>query len=153
MKSKVKCLLRVSIYVLSVVFLSSCASAFMKGGALVSSGYQPKKVLITYKAEGTLPPNVVYQLVDTERGEAIFEKSPDGSGVLFLLRWKSDEGDHFGGWVATSHGYEFLVPFDRKKNAKKYFYYAGTYSYEKLGETGRLVPIVKLDPVATLIPQ
>ena len=36
---------------------------------------------------------------------------------------------------------------------KKYFYYAGTYRYEQMGGTGRLVPFTKIDPVATLIPQ
>jgi len=140
-------------YLLLLILLSGCASAFMKGGALVPAGYQPQKVLVNYRAEGTIPPNVVYQLVDTERGEAMYEKSPDGSGVLFLLRWKDDKGDHFGGWVATSHGYEFVVPSDRTKDAKKYFYYKGTYTYERMGETGRLVPLSPSDPVATLIPE
>ena len=153
MKSTISAITKTVVFGFLALYVSGCASAFMKGGQLVGAGYQPQKLLITYKAEGTVPPGVVYQLVETERGEAIFEKSPDGSGTLFLLRWKDDAGDHFGGWVATSHGYEFVVPFDRKQNAKKYFYYAGTYRYEKFGEGGRLVPMAKTDPVATLIPQ
>lgn len=137
----------------AVLLLSGCASAFMKGGALVDRGYQPNKVLVTYRAEGTVPQDVVYQLVETEWGPGIYEKSPDGSGAIFLLHWQDGQGDHFGGWVATSSGYEFVVPLDRTRNAKKYFYVAGTFRYEKTGDkTGKLVPESPVDPVATLIP-
>ncbi len=133
--------------------LVACASAFMKGGKLVGAGYQPLEVIVTYKAVGTVPPNVIYQLVDTERGEALFEKSPDGSGTLFLLRWEDRDGDHFGGWVAKSHGYEFVIPKDRRQNAQKFFYPVGTYRYERFGDRGRLVSNYPATPVATLIPQ
>ena len=119
MSGKKPQLLTIAILGLFVVILFGCASAFMKGGTLVSAGYNPQKVLVTYKAEGTVPPNVVYQLVDTEWGEAIFEKSTDGSGALFVLHWEDEEGEHFGGWVARSSGYEFVVPFDRTKSVKK----------------------------------
>jgi hypothetical protein len=136
-----------------IVILLGCASSFMKGGTLVPAKYTPRKVLVMYKAEGIVPPNVVYQLVDTEWGEAMFEKSPDGSGAVFLLRWEDEKGVHFGGWVAKSNGYEFVVPLDRTKNVKKYVYPAGTFRYEKVGTNGRLVPTMKIDPVATLIPQ
>ena len=146
-------LLRIVILGLFVAFCLGCASAFMKGGKLMSAGYIPQNVIVSYKAEGTVPPGVVYQLVNTEWGEAMFEKSPDGSGALFLTRWQDIEGDHFGGWVATSHGYEFVVPLNRTQNAKKYVYVHGTYRYEETGGGGRLVPTVKVDPVATLIPQ
>jgi hypothetical protein len=80
-----------------------------------------------------VPPNVVYQLVNTEWGEAMFEKSPDGSGALFLMRWQDDDGEHFGAWVATSNGYEFVVPLDRTKSVKKYVYSPGTFRHEKNG--------------------
>lgn len=135
------------------ISLAACASAFMKGGALVGAGYQPLKILVRYRAEGTVPPNVTYQLVESERGETIFERSADGSGTLFLLRWQDAEGDHFGGWVAKSHGYEFVIPRDRRQNGKKFFYPVGTYRYEKTATGGRLVSTSPATPVATLIPQ
>ncbi len=97
-----------------------CASMFMKGGTLAPAGYQPQKVLVTYQAEGTVPPNAEYLLVQTEKGETMFERSADGSGTLFETRWSDDQGDHFAGWVATSHGYEFIVPKDRKLPAKRF---------------------------------
>jgi hypothetical protein len=153
MTKRAQRIIRVVAYSCLTLLLGACASAFMKGGALVGAGYQPLEVIVTYKAEGTVPPNVVYQLVDTERGEALFEKSLDGSGTLFLLRWEDKDGDHFGGWVARSHGYEFVIPKDRRQNAKKFFYPVGTYRYEKLAEGGRIVSNYPASPVATLIPQ
>lgn len=148
-----KKIMRVLFLGVLAVGLTACASAFMKGGALVGAGYQPLKVLVRYRAEGTVPPNVTYQLVESERGETIFERSADGSGTLFLLRWQDADGDHFGGWVAKSHGYEFVIPKDRRQNGTKFFYPAGTYRYEKSASGGRLVSSSPATPVATLIPQ
>ena len=147
---------RRTIIVLSVilVFIAfGCASAFMKGGSLVKAGYQAKKVIVSYRAEGIVPPEVKYLLVDTENGEAMFEKSKDGSGTLFLTRWHDAQGDHFAGWVATSHGYEFIVPVDRKKEAKKFVYPKGTYTLKEIGGQFRPVPTNPVEPVARLIPE
>ncbi len=145
--------LKMAILVSLVIIMFGCASAFMKGGTLVSAGYIPNNVLVDYRAEGILPPNVSYQLINTEWGEAMFERSPDGSGAVFLLRWEDDEGVHFGGWVAKSSGYEFVVPVDRTQNVKKYVYPVGTFRYEKTGGTGKIVPTMDVAPVATLIPK
>jgi hypothetical protein len=92
-------------------------------------------------------------LVKTDKGEAIFERSPDGSGALFETYWTDSEGDHFAGWVATSHGYEFVVPKDRKKPAKKYVYPSGYYELKEKDGITRPVPNTSIDPVATLIPK
>lgn len=124
---------------------------FMKGGDLAPRGYKPQKVLVTYKAEGTVPQGVEYQLIETDRGQAVFERSPDGSGALFLTRWHDERGDHFAGWVATSHGYEFVRLGDGK--VEKYVYPKGYYSVKEIGGIARPVPVVKVDPVATLIPK
>lgn len=127
---------------------------FMKGGELVSSGYKAKKVLVTYRGEGILPPGVQYSLVQIENGEAVFEESEDGSGTLFKIHWADDRGDHFAGWVATSHSYEYVIPADRTKKAFKYVYPAGTYGIEEINGIAR--PVAndpKAEPVATLIPK
>ena len=140
--------------VLSVVFLvAGCASAFMKGGSLVKEGYKPKRVVVAYKAVGTVPPNVEYQLVETDKGMAMYERSNDGSGTLFETHWKDAQGDHYAGWVATSHGFEFVIPVDRKKEAKRYVYPKGYYSLKTINDIERPVPVVALDPVAKLIPK
>jgi len=134
-------------------FILGCASAFMKGGSLVKAGYQTKKVIVSYRAEGVVPQGVKYLLIETETGQAIFEKSPDGSGALFQTRWRDDKGDHFAGWVATSHGYEFIVPVDRAKEAKKFVYPAKTYTIKEIGGILRPVPLNPTEPVARLIPE
>ncbi len=151
-----KTLMQIRNLFIFIVFLLlvmvGCASWFMNGGALVDEDYYPN-VIVNYDAEGTVPAGVNYLLVRTENGEAVFERSLDGSGVLFQTHWEDNDGDHFAGWVSKSHGYEFVVPKDRTQPAKKYIYPAGYYSLlEKDGIT-RPVPVVEIDPVATLIPQ
>jgi hypothetical protein len=130
-----------------------CASAFMKGGSLVGAGYQPPKVLVSYRTEGTAPAGVKYLLVRTETGEAIFEKSPDGSGALMQTYWRDDKGDHYAGWVVRRHGYEFVVPLDRTKEASRYVYPGGTYELKQIGGVWRPVPVVPIGPVTRLIPE
>jgi len=132
---------------------AGCASMFMKGGALAPAGYQPQKVVVAYTADGAVPANVNYQLVLTEKGEAMFERSPDGSGALFETRWTDEKGDHFAGWVATSHAYEFVVPKDRAKPAKRYVYPKGSYTVQSVGGQERPTPTMAMDPVATLTPR
>jgi hypothetical protein len=140
-------------WLVGMMFLFGCASMFMKGGDLVEKGYTPQKVLITYKAEGAVPQGVEYMLIETEKGQAIFERSPDGSGALFLTRWQDEKGDHFAGWVATSHGYEFVIPKDRTGKGEKYVYPAGYYQIKEIGGIQRPVPVVKIDPAAVLVPK
>jgi len=143
----------VGLAVLALALSTACASMFMKGGSLAPAGYQPQKVLVTYRAEGTVPQGISYLLIQTEKGEAMFERSADGSGALFETSWKDDKGDHFAGWVATSHAYEFVVPKDRKKAAKRFVYPAGFYTLQSFGDQERPVPVTSVDPVATLVPK
>ena len=141
------------IWIFGLALLFGCASMFMKGGDLAPRGYKPQKVLATYKAEGTVPQGVEYQLVETGKGQAIFERSPDGSGALFLTRWQDDKGDHYAGWVAKSHGYEFVMARDGTGKGEKYVYPAGYYTVKQVEGISRPVPVVKVDPVATLTPK
>jgi hypothetical protein len=144
---------KVLVFFVILFFILGCASAFMKGGSLVKAGYQTKKVIVSYRAEGIVPQGVKYLLIETETGQAIFEKSPDGSGALFQTRWRDDKGDHFAGWVATSHGYEFIVPVDRTKEAKRFVYPAKTYTIKEIDGIARPVPLSPIEPVARLIPE
>ena len=139
--------------VVAVLLVSGCYSSPLKGGRVVFAGYKPPKVLVSYQTEGTVPSTAKYLLVEGERGEAILERDPDGSGTLFENRWSDAEGDHFSGWIASSHGYEFVVPADRTKPARKYVYPGGSYRIRSTNGIDRPVPEVKPDPVATLIPE
>ncbi len=136
-----------------LLFILGCAPTLMKGGSLVKAGYQAKEVIVSYRAEGIVPPGVKYLLIETGSGQAIFEKTADGSGALFETRWRDDKGDHFAAWVATSHGYEFIVPVDRTKEAKKFVYPAETYAIKEIGGISRPVPLNPVEPAARLIPE
>jgi len=127
----------------------------MKGGALAPKNYKPVKELVAYRTEGTVPAGVQYFLVETDEGPAIFERSDaDGSGALFLNHWKDDQGVHFAGWVAKSHGYEFVISTDKSKEGKKYVYPARTYKIEKINGVERPVPNdPNVEPVARLYPK
>src|SRR4030042_4331876 len=86
-----------------LLFISGCLSYFSPhGGAWVHTKYQPKKILISYEAEGVFPAGVRYFLVQTESGEAIFEQEETGdqrgSGCLFQTHWRDNQGDIFCAW-------------------------------------------------------
>ena len=136
----------------TILLLTACASMFMQGGSLAPAGYNAN-IVVNYDAKGTVPPGITYHLIKADKGEAIFERSPDGSGALFETHWSDNDGDHFAGWVATSHGYEFVIPKDRKKPAKKYVYPAGNYDLKEKDGITRPVPNTPIDPVATLTPK
>ncbi|MCK5310635.1 MAG: hypothetical protein KAJ62_00900 [Desulfobacteraceae bacterium] len=150
-QKKIKTLLTIAI---AGFLLSGCASSFIKGGAMVPRGYEIQKIVVSYRAVGIVPERTDYLLIETDNGEAMFEKSEDGSGVLFLTRWSDDKGDHFAGWVATSHGYEFVIPKDRTKEGQKYFYMKGTFLVKDIDGLRRPVPNnPDTEPVARLIPK
>ena len=138
--------------VMGFMFLGGCASMFMGGGRLVSRNSKPREVVVNYRAEGAVPPNVTYQLVQTEKGLAMFERSADGSGALLETRWTDEAGDHFAGWVRTSHAYEFVVPAERTKPVKGFVYAKGYYTFQNIDGVNRPVPTVKIGPVRTLHP-
>ena len=151
MKTQKKLL--VSILVLTVIGLitTSCGSILVEGGKLVKKGKTPTNVLVKYRAEGTVPDNIEYELVRTEKGDAIFEKSPDGSGTLFFKHWSDEAGDHFS--VIVFDAYEFVVPADRSQPAEKYVYPDGTFSFKFRDGVKTPVPNNKdVEPVAKLIP-
>ena len=138
--------------ILLLTITTGCASWFMNGGVMVDKDYVPE-IIIKYKAEGVVPSGVDYLLVRTENGESIFERSLDGSGVLFQAHWEDEEGDHYAGWVSKSHGYEFIVPKDKKNQpTKKFVYPAGYYNVTEIDGVMRPVPLYEIEPVAVLIP-
>ena len=138
--------------------LAGCASMFLGGGSIVSDDYKMPKVVVAYRAEGTVPARVEYFLVESEEGLAMFERSEDGSGTLHQTRWTDEQGDHFAAWVkggsAHGHGYEFIVPLEKSKNAKRFVYPAGTYTVKTIDGIRRPVPRnPDTQPVAVLIPK
>jgi hypothetical protein len=141
------------IILFTIAFTTGCASMFIGGGSLVTNGYRPLKIIAQYRVEGAVPPNVEYLLIETEKGKAIFEKSPDGSGTLFQTYWNDKDGDHYSAWVKSRHGYEYIMPTGKTGPVKKYLYPAGFYSVQTIGGVARPVPSTQIDPVATLYPK
>ena len=98
---------------------------FIEGGELVNSGYQPDEILLKYSVVGIAPEGVEYWLVRNENGIGIFERSSDGSGVIFQNQWRDEKGTHYVGWVKGSHAWEFIVPENINEHAVRYVYPAG----------------------------
>lgn len=150
----------VSVAAMSVLMLCSggCASMVFHGGTFISNSSQAGEVLVEYKAEGIVPAGVTYALVQTEKGPAILERSDNGSGALVQNHWVDSAGDHFAAWVyaygATEgcHGFEFVVPTDRSRNALRYVYPQGSYVVQKVDGVDRPIPLSPAKPVTTLIP-
>ena len=159
-----------------MLFLSGCAatmSTFAEGGIVVPKDYDIQKEIVAYRAYGNVPADVQFFLVDTSEGLAIFERSVDGSGFLYQAHWQDDQGDHFASWVIPLPGfstiverpvkslsgccgtaYEFVVPFDRSKEAKMYRYPKQTYTIKKIDWVKRPIPKdPETKPVGRLLPK
>ena len=149
-------------------FFSGCASlkvqnAFLQGGTVVPENYNVQKVIVSYRAEGTVSERIKYFLIETDGVLSIFERSEDGSGSLLQTRWQDDQGDHFAAWVSppfiskrlqSGPAYEFVVPFDRSKEAKRFVYQKGKFTIQMINGITRPVPKdPEIQPVATLIPK
>lgn len=146
--------LKILITLLIFSILAGCASMFINGGTLVSEGYKIENVMVAYRTEGIVPERIQYFLVEIDEQQAIFERSEDGSGVLFETHWKDSQGDHFSGWVYKRHGYEFIIPTDRLKEGKKYVYPVNTYRIKTINGIERPVPNDKtVKAIARLIPK
>lgn len=142
-----------------LVGMAGCASMAIHGGSIVSQNDNYiKEFVVTYRAEGAIPPGQTYHLVRSENGLAVFEQGVDGSGVLFENQWTDSDNDHFSAWVylpgggPNQHGYEFVVPKDRSKNAIRYVYPGGTYVVKEIDGVKRPVPASPVEPVTKLIP-
>jgi hypothetical protein len=152
-------------YSILLFLLLGCAAAFFHGGTEVPENYKVPKVIVSYRAEGDVPERVNYFLIRTDDDVTMFERHEDGSGSLFQIHWQVDHCDHFAAWVSPPIGivssrglggpaWEFVVPFDRSKEAKRFFYPKGTYRVEEIGAILRPVPNdPNTEPVARLIPK
>lgn len=140
------------ILVLSGFGCATVGKLVYQGGVLVDQDYQPKKILVSYRAEGEIPPKTKYFLIETKNGEqAVWEKVEDGMGALLQAYRETDKGDHFSGWVVGRPGIEFIIPKDRTKNAERYVYPVG--KYKALRGSMAVVPLEEFKPVAILFPE
>jgi len=140
------------------IVLPGCVNMVFHGGQFVKNDNRIKQVLVRYKAESAVPPDTEYMLVQTDKGLAVFEQYGKEGGCLIETHWTDHDGDHFASWIYgagggnSMHGYEFIVPADRTKNALRYIYLSGTYLIQEINGIKRPVPVSRVEPVTTLIP-
>ena len=123
--------------------------AIIVGGSSAKAGYEVDRIIVAYRAEGPVPAEAQYFLLETDNGLALFERGEKGSGTLFETRWSDEQGDHFAAWIRgrsyISHAYEYIVPADRSQNARRFVYPAHTYELKQID--GVLRPVSN-DPAA-----
>jgi hypothetical protein len=130
---------------------TSIGSLMTQGGTIVDQDYQPNKILISYRAEGSVPEKAQYFLVETDAGLAIWEKIDAGAGGLMEAYRKTDQGEHFSAWVVGQPASEIIVPFDRSQPAERYVYPVGKYEAKR--GTLAVIPLAEFEPVARLYPE
>lgn len=143
----------VSLIMFVGVFMGCAAtgSLLLQGGTLVEEDYQPVEILISYRADGAVPKNAKYLLVETDTGLAIWEKIEGGMGALMQAYRRTDQGEHFSAWAVGQPAGEIVVPFDRSQPAKRYVYPVG--KYEAKPGTMAVVPLEEFEPMAILYPE
>ena len=118
--------------------LAGCASAFMSGSAPVSA--PPKSpvgkwtVTACKDAAGTAIPMsgaISYYLEEGPEGLALYEMDARGKGAKITNRWEDAQGMHFFTRVYTSHGFELVLPADRKQPGTRKVYLRGAFEVSK----------------------
>jgi len=154
-QSKIKSIMMMGLIIMAIAgsLTVNGQSWLLDGGSFVKKKKAPQNILVKYEAEGIVPDGATYSLVLNKKGEVcVFERESDGGGTLFELHWKDEKGDHFAAWFL--HAYEFIIPEDRTKPAKKYVYVMDTYTEKYVDGIKRPVSNdPDVEPVAVLIPQ
>lgn len=139
-------------FLVSIFGCASVLSSLLQGGTIVGDDYQPKRIIVSYRAEGVVPENTKYFLIETKEGEeAIWEKVTDGRSAICTAYRQTEQGDHFSCWVPGQNGFEYIIPKDRSKEAKRFIYPSG--KYKALRGSMAVVPLKDFSPATRLIPE
>jgi hypothetical protein len=107
------------------------------------------------------PPKADYYLSVDERGPVLYEIEASGAGAAFRNAWADEFGQHFFGWVTSSHAWEFRFPRDASQKPERLVFVKGTYtvvtqggSYRPVGEPSATCPLneVLSSPAPTSTP-
>ena len=144
-----------TIVLLSILCIYACVS-----GGTVGYNYSEDKVLVQYIAKGDNTAKVCWLLVESDGRLAIIERDQDGNSLDTIIRygWKDLKGHHFVIWAAfldeQSTAFEYIVPEDFTKPAKRFIYPPGSYSILESNGVKRPFPHkVNIAPATILIPQ
>lgn len=107
--------------------LGGCASMFLNGAEMADHDYAGEsranyRVNACKASDGSAAqsPEATYHLIPKDGKLALFERSPDGSGVLITNQWAGPDGTHYFTWVQSS-GWEYIVN-ESSPNAKRIAY-------------------------------
>jgi hypothetical protein len=140
---------------LSFIAASGCASWFLKGAEMAEQ--PPASPLATYQigactmstGEVIAGANATYYVAN-EGGLVLYEME-GGSGARITNHWTEPDGEHFFVWVARSHGWQFVFPYDPARPAVRLIYPAGTYSGVEQAGTMRPVGTPQAQCPLTLV--
>jgi hypothetical protein len=125
--------------------ITACASWYMKGSRAAKG--LPQKSLGSFTipkcktstGQETAGPQATYYIaVGTHGGIALFEMDAAGNGTEITNHWQDSEGHHFVTYVASSHGWHYVVPDEPGKPGTRYVHTAGTYSVSNEGNVMKL---------------
>jgi len=118
--------------------LGGCASAFMAGSAPVSAPppNPAAKWTVTACKDITGAPipmgsAITYYLEQGAAGPTLYEMDAKGNGAKITNRWDDAQGTHYFTHEHTSHGYELVLPADRKQPGTRNVYLRGAYQTSK----------------------
>jgi hypothetical protein len=145
-----------------------CAAWFMNGAEPQPSApknYRARLSIGPCRASKTGetidPPKTDYYLSVDERGPVLYEIEASGAGAAFRNAWADEFGQHFFGWVTSSHAWEFRFPRDASQKPERLVFVKGTYtvviqggSYRPVGEPYATCPLneVLSSPARTFTP-
>jgi len=109
----------------------------------------PSDVMVKYRIEPCVmvsdgstagAPAVDYWLFEEKGKLTLYERSGPNDGSFIQNHWTENDGDHFFVWVRGSHGWEYIIPQDRRNDAVRLVYPKGTYEGETNAQGAR-VPV------------
>jgi hypothetical protein len=93
----------------------------------------------TTAGEEIAGPQATYYLGAGKKGGlALFEIDTNGQGAEITNHWQDEQGHHFVTYVASSHGWHYIVPDEPGKPGQRLVHPAGSYAVQNIAGTMRL---------------
>jgi hypothetical protein len=92
----------------------------------------------TTAGESIAGPPTYYPLLQEGR-PALYEIDTNGEGAEITNHWQDEQGHHFVTYVASSHGWHYIIPDEPGKPGKRLVHPAGSYTVQNVAGTMRLM--------------
>lgn len=100
-----------------MLLITSCSTH-----SIVDSKYIPEKILVTYKPIIINGKEATCYLIETSKGLAIYESFEQQNGSICSMHWDDEKNDYIGCYEGRRDAWRYVVPKDRKKDARRYYY-------------------------------